>query len=645
MANDLPGKLRPIDIGKTALSLSTITTALAILSQYGRFKYPDFQLTAFHRARIAQILYDAVSNNRLFRGKWRPRTWIGVVTLSRLTRSFLRHATEHGTVNWDAVVAKMLSVTLVSALGARSGDVVLTRGYKGSQYLQYRHIRLSLEDGPPTVDNLVAQFTLEFTKGCKESPGDDVVRFIAAVKDRECFHLSPLHWLLVHTLRHDLVEGGSSIQQVLDYTAAQSDRCIRWKYPDRPVLVAFHSNTGFCQLDKAADCQQVNSTIKEMGILGGVLNRVYAHGLRHGSAREVAHLPKASYGEGLTDGQVRESLGHSNKALTSGVTEAYVGGSATDMYAARIANRDHQHRREPDFAASASLRDIQRAPVSEAEISAELERRGKPVENTSELSKSLRCSAFKSVREQRVRDARKDADAEARNSKARRDKEHAPAPLAPEPMRPFALQEISSNVPRSTRSAKRKNGSLAQAKSERSPDSNPAPPNPALSTDSPGYVSEEYQQVSNIDPALLDEQTLGSMHVHQAALDQLSNTVFPIQSVGAIPSNDDSPEGQEANEIPQDDEEAERLMLGDPVDSKVDNGPPLTAEGFVDSYARCHVVRNVMFATAWAKYSAREATITEVRGTTTVGGSRDDPSSPLNLMLKSETPVACAVVM
>lgn len=144
-----------------------------ILIEYGRFTWDEgeFHITQKDTTRFKSFFNTCVQEHRLTRGYVKSRAWIKFVTLSRIARSFLEHNLHHEPRSWDVVVGKLLSVTLVSALGCRGGDVTLSNGYTGEEFLRYSHIQLYVG---PTGDfhSLKATVTLEYTKGCKYSMND-----------------------------------------------------------------------------------------------------------------------------------------------------------------------------------------------------------------------------------------------------------------------------------------------------------------------------------------------------------------------------------------------------------------------------------------------------------------------------------------
>lgn len=82
------------------------------------------------------------------------------------------------------------------------------------------------------------------------------------------------------------------LQDILNRTASRADRTVVWLFPERPVLAAFTTQGPLrCDLDKPATPSQLLQTIKEMGLVTGMLDRAYTHALRLGAARDIAHAP------------------------------------------------------------------------------------------------------------------------------------------------------------------------------------------------------------------------------------------------------------------------------------------------------------------------------------------------------------------
>ena len=275
------------------------------------------------------------------------------MTLSRIIRSYLVHVYQHGCWNFDVVIAKCLTVVLIASLGCRSGDVGRSLGYTGTEYLKYEDITLYLEaeaGAEPRFQDLRAEVTLHYTKNHKAERDAFVVKYLRPLDDTESCHVCPITLLIVHALRHGLVHG-STVEQLLQHNAARPDLRVEWIYPHRPVLTTYVREPFLhCNLDEPASAAQPRRSIKEMGLVAGMLSRCYAHALRLGAIRDYAHLPKEAVGDPLEIDLVRRFAGHKPRTMQTGVTDRYMGDAALDLYNARAEKGGIHHRREPKFA-------------------------------------------------------------------------------------------------------------------------------------------------------------------------------------------------------------------------------------------------------------------------------------------------------
>lgn len=371
--------------------------AANILVTYGEFSWIDFHIPKYYTLRLKTLLDDFVDAKQLIRGHYRPKTWIGFTTVSRIVRAYLQRAIDFGTRSWDITIARCLSLVLVSSLAARAGDVAHSRDFTGDEYMKYRDIELYLEGDDAKFVNLRARVTMRYTKGFKDSMAGNMTCYLQPLGTSHTCHVCPISLLLVHALRHGLVRG-STLQDILTKAAARADRRVVWLFPDRPVLAAFaHSGAHVC-LDRPARVDQLRDSIRTIGLAGGVLDRIYVHATRLGAARDMAHLPEAALdGHGFNVDAVRQRLGHSHWAMQSGVTEAYIGGPSLDAWKAS-ADNPKRHHREPAFAKDpAAAYQYVYKPVSEEEILSILGRPGTEAEH---------FRVQNQVREQRRRELR-----------------------------------------------------------------------------------------------------------------------------------------------------------------------------------------------------------------------------------------------
>ncbi|KAI6788227.1 hypothetical protein KC361_g9166 [Hortaea werneckii] len=344
----IPKMVSPGD--KTVPQKSTILRGLGIVLAYSHFKWSDFMMGAHVSSRFKVFLEQAIRDGKLKTGHWQKQTWLGFAVLSRLVSSFLAHKIQHGTHNWDIQIAKCLSLVLVAALGARSGDVSRSHRYTGQQFLQYRHINLHLVGSQPILANLRATITLEFCKNHKLADNEETQYYFSPLGKVEHNHMCPIAWLLVHALRHSLV-ADASLQDVLNRAFARTDRQVEWLYPSRPVLASIDQRSEamiHIDLDKPAGAQQLLRSTKEMGVLAGMLDRAYTHAIRLGHARDIAQLP-TNAPVGYNTDHVRQSLGHTAKSSYKGVTDNYIGGLHTEVYTLRAQHSSQPQGRIPRF--------------------------------------------------------------------------------------------------------------------------------------------------------------------------------------------------------------------------------------------------------------------------------------------------------
>ncbi|KAK4508534.1 hypothetical protein PRZ48_002273 [Zasmidium cellare] len=93
------------------------------------------------------------------------------------------------------------------------------------------------------LENVRATVTVQYTKGMKNRHEYSPVKYLSLVVDPSCDHVCPFCLLLAHALRHGMVEGGQTLQQVLDHAAQRPDHKIVWQYPNRPLARVRGRNT------------------------------------------------------------------------------------------------------------------------------------------------------------------------------------------------------------------------------------------------------------------------------------------------------------------------------------------------------------------------------------------------------------------
>lgn len=159
-----------LPVRKTVPNGLTLVRAFVNIKVYGEYQYADFRLSVQELSRFKAFYQGLVRNQQVVIGHWYERQWLGFMTMSRMVRSWFNHHLQKGTASWDVVIAKALSITLMSALGCRSGDVAKSRLYT-TEVLRYRDIEITIdtadESKEPSLSDLRVMIKLEHCKGSK----------------------------------------------------------------------------------------------------------------------------------------------------------------------------------------------------------------------------------------------------------------------------------------------------------------------------------------------------------------------------------------------------------------------------------------------------------------------------------------------
>ncbi|KAK7897406.1 hypothetical protein LTR67_005295 [Exophiala xenobiotica] len=385
----LVARVKPRGRKKSAPSYKTIVSMWLLIISYLSFQYRDLKdhYTSHDVAHIRTYLNEQVSAGNLLKGNFEEKKWLGYEVTNRMLIAFMRSAYQGGCRNWDIVILRALGVALTLAMCSRNGDLALSSGWHGEQYLKWKDIELSVDKDAQGVQDIKAKFTLRFTKGMKESHNDDKILFLKPTPGATDSCICPIKLLLAHALRNGLCHG-TTIGAVIASGLARDDNIIPWKHPDYPVLCAIQDGTAL-RLSHRALATQIRDSVKLMGNICGIFG-VKARDLRRGSARDVAYLPRTL--SGAAKGETGLALGHSAVTTYSGITQRYVGPIQDDILAARAAQpfKDMLAPKLLDVAADELLPKVRRKRVKRQDINKRLRQEGiDDVESTRHLRRSM----------------------------------------------------------------------------------------------------------------------------------------------------------------------------------------------------------------------------------------------------------------
>ncbi|KAM0556833.1 hypothetical protein ACHAPJ_005893 [Fusarium lateritium] len=111
-----------------AISYNYIEIGLVTLKISLTFRYKDFKLEKHDDARLNGI----VTKEQTRGGKH----WITSEIIGRMVKAMLQDGIQNGTLSWDVLIMKTVSLQLHSITGARADDVRRSRLYEGVECLR-----------------------------------------------------------------------------------------------------------------------------------------------------------------------------------------------------------------------------------------------------------------------------------------------------------------------------------------------------------------------------------------------------------------------------------------------------------------------------------------------------------------------------
>jgi hypothetical protein len=131
------------------------------------FYHSAFSLSRHDTSRIAATVDYLYQEGRLTKDPSWQKNWVGTFLVRRLVTALIEDALKNGTINWDVVMSKALSIVMVAALASRAGDVTVAQlDGQTLPFLCYNDITIKLKGGR-AVEDLEAQVVIRNEKGAK----------------------------------------------------------------------------------------------------------------------------------------------------------------------------------------------------------------------------------------------------------------------------------------------------------------------------------------------------------------------------------------------------------------------------------------------------------------------------------------------
>ncbi|KAI1867821.1 uncharacterized protein JN550_006962 [Neoarthrinium moseri] len=318
-----------------AISYGYLDMGLFYIKKWCEFQFPDFKVTAHDERRFTATLARLERDGVLTKERVQEAQWITSETVHLLSRSMLHDAIQNGTLSWDAIIMKTMSLILQAAVSGRAGDVRRSFRYDDPddddnlRCVCWEHIvmRMDFRDDQRIF---TATVTLKHTKGPRvESVCHELTELVKPTLNCAC----PIKLVLIHALRVGAVQE-TSWDQLRQNTWARRSKRVVWTHPKRPVICAMGGTSRKLNLDTPSPADAAGAMLREASKAAGLLTPVTPHDIRRGAAKEMAHIGGAAASMSIE--AARLALGHSYGAMKAGITERYVGHNLHDTWKARL---------------------------------------------------------------------------------------------------------------------------------------------------------------------------------------------------------------------------------------------------------------------------------------------------------------------
>ncbi|KLP01399.1 uncharacterized protein FFB20_07831 [Fusarium fujikuroi] len=197
------------------------------------------------------------------------RLLVSMNLAATLIRILLQQSIDDGAISWDSTLQVLLSIALISATGAKAGDMSQHRCHQGNKCLCWEHISISWK---PETGRLEAVISFKFCHRFKQDPDVNLTVTLQEIQDPSIGYPCPINILLVWALRTGAVRQ-TSMKQLHDYIVNHPDNNKIWCRPTDPVLCSSSVGSGVLNFDTPIQLRSLQNLFKTLTKTVGLMEK------------------------------------------------------------------------------------------------------------------------------------------------------------------------------------------------------------------------------------------------------------------------------------------------------------------------------------------------------------------------------------
>lgn len=131
----LPGRSKD---GK--VSIATMQSGLTWTIYWCTFHHEDWELSRYGSLKLKSAFAELLNSESITcepaEDERAEKKWVGSDTTRQVVANYLEDAITHGCNHWDKVIRDTMTFVLLSATGARAGDITVSQGYDATYCLR-----------------------------------------------------------------------------------------------------------------------------------------------------------------------------------------------------------------------------------------------------------------------------------------------------------------------------------------------------------------------------------------------------------------------------------------------------------------------------------------------------------------------------